>query len=255
MNKNLQIRNSTAEFLTFVLDGKEDGVQVLYKDETIWATQKAMSILFDCSTDNVGLHLKNIFNSNELDVNSTTEKISVVQTEGDREVNRTMTFYNLDAVISVGYRVNSLRATQFRQWTTNIIRQVVKYSNSHSIEAFTKMRADRPRLMKFLKWTGVGGNSENRMFEDIFENVLPQEPKFDAADILCISDFGWETLNTKVTELIAKAKSDGMKFYGLAVGHNSWMGYRHENAFQICDSQWQWIKGQCVNIESTPLIV
>ena len=123
MEKNLQIRNSTAEFLTFVLDGKEDGVQVLYKDETIWATQKAMSILFDCSTDNIGLHLKNIFNSNELDVNSTTEKISVVQTEGDREVNRTMTFYNLDAVISVGYRVNSLRATQFRQWTTNIIRQ------------------------------------------------------------------------------------------------------------------------------------
>ena len=123
MEKNLQIRNSTAEFLTFVLDGKEDGVQVLYKDETIWATQKAMSILFDCSTDNIGLHLKNIFNSNELDVNSTTEKISVVQTEGDREVNRTMTFYNLDAVISVGYRVNSMRATQFRQWTTNIIRQ------------------------------------------------------------------------------------------------------------------------------------
>ena len=88
MEKNLQIRNSTVEFLTFVLDGKEDGVQVLYKDDTIWATQKAMSILFDCSTDNVGLHLKNIFNSNELDVNSTTEKISVVQTEGDREVNR-----------------------------------------------------------------------------------------------------------------------------------------------------------------------
>ena len=123
MNKNLQIRNSTTEFLTFVLDGKEDGVQVLYKDETIWATQKAMSILFDCSTDNIGLHLKNIFNSNELDVNSTTEKISVVQTEGDRKVNRTMTFYNLDAVISVGCRVNSLRATQFRQWATNIIRK------------------------------------------------------------------------------------------------------------------------------------
>ena len=86
MEKKLQIRKSTVEFLTFVLDGKEDGVQVLYKDETIWATQKAMSILFDCSTDNIGLHLKNIFNSNELDVNSTTEKISVVQTEGDRDV-------------------------------------------------------------------------------------------------------------------------------------------------------------------------
>ena len=123
MKKELQIRNSTVEFLTFVLEGKEDGVQVLYKDETIWATQKAMAILFDCSTDNISLHLKNIFNSNELDRNSTTEKISVVQREGDRDVKRATTFYNLDAVISVGYRVNSLRATQFRQWTTNIIRQ------------------------------------------------------------------------------------------------------------------------------------
>ena len=65
MKKNLQIRNSTAEFLTFVLDGKEYGVQVLYKDETIWATQKAMSILFDCSTDNIGLHLTNILNYRE----------------------------------------------------------------------------------------------------------------------------------------------------------------------------------------------
>ena len=133
------------EFLTFVLDGKEDGVQVLYKDETIWATQKAMSILFDCSTDNIGLHLKNIFNSNELDVNSTTEKISVVQTEGDRDVNRTMTFYNLDAVISVGYRVNSLRATQFRQWTTNIIRQFAK---QFAESEFEKYRIIQDRLFE-----------------------------------------------------------------------------------------------------------
>ena len=123
MNKNLIIRNSTLEFLTFVLDGKEDGIQVLYKDETIWATQKAMAVLFECSSDNIGVHLKNIFNSDELDKRATTEKISVVQIEGEREVNRITTFYNLDAIISVGYRVNSVRATQFRQWTTNIIRQ------------------------------------------------------------------------------------------------------------------------------------
>lgn len=123
MNRNLTIRNSTIEFLTFVLDGKEEGIQVLYKDETIWATQKAMAVLFECSSDNIGVHLKNIFNSEELDKGATTEKISVVQIEGDREVNRVTTFYNLDAIISVGYRVNSLRATQFRQWTTNIIRQ------------------------------------------------------------------------------------------------------------------------------------
>ena len=123
MAEKYEIRNSTTEFLTFVAEGKEDGIQVLYKDETVWATQKAMAVLFDCSTDNIGVHLRNIFSTNELDKGATTEKISVVQKEGDREVNRVTTFYNLDAIISVGYRVNSIRATQFRQWCTYVLRQ------------------------------------------------------------------------------------------------------------------------------------
>ena len=111
------------EFLTFVAEGKEEGIQVVYKDETVWATQKAMAVLFDCSTDNIGLHLKNIYDAGELDESATTEKISVVQLEGTREVRRSTQFYNLDAIISVGYRVNSRRATQFRQWSTCILRQ------------------------------------------------------------------------------------------------------------------------------------
>ena len=123
MAKKFEIRNSTAEFLTFVATGKEEGIQVLYKDETVWATQKAMATLFDCSTDNIGLHLKNIYESGELLKEATTEKISAVQKEGDRQVTRNTLFYNLDAIISVGYRVNSIRATQFRQWCTSVIRQ------------------------------------------------------------------------------------------------------------------------------------
>jgi uncharacterized protein with von Willebrand factor type A (vWA) domain len=126
---------------------------------------------------------------------------------------------------------------------------VVKYSDSYKIETFIKRRADRDRLMKFLQWTGVGGNSENRMFRNLLETVLPQEPKFDAADILCISDFGWEGLNKDIQELIAKAKSDGMKFYGLVVGNCSWMGFRSEQAIKMCDSRWQWLNGECVNID------
>ena len=104
-------------------EGKEQGIQVLYKEETVWATQKAMAVLFDCSADNIGLHLKNIYDTNELNKEATTEKISVVQQEGAREVRRNTLFYNLDAIISVGYRVNSIRATQFRQWCTYVIRQ------------------------------------------------------------------------------------------------------------------------------------
>ena len=120
MAQNIVIRNSTAEFLIFILEGQEDGIQVMYKNETIWATQKAMAQLFDCSTDNIGLHLKNIFASGELVKDSVTEKNSATAADGK---NYQTMFYNLDAIISVGYRVNSVRATQFRQWCTFVLRQ------------------------------------------------------------------------------------------------------------------------------------
>ena len=120
MEKKLTIRNSTAEFLIFQAQDKSQGVEVVYHNETTWATQKAMSILFDCSTDNIGLHLKNIFASGELKKESVTEKISATASDGK---NYQTQFYNLDAIISVGYRVNSIRATQFRQWCTYVLRQ------------------------------------------------------------------------------------------------------------------------------------
>ena len=115
MSKKFEIRNSTAEFLTFVTEGKEQGIQVLYKNETVWATQKAMAILFDCSTDNIGLHLKNIYDTKELDKEATTEKISVVQQEGTREVQRNTLFYNLDAVISDAGTVSAEYAKMFAE--------------------------------------------------------------------------------------------------------------------------------------------
>lgn len=123
MAKKKEIRNSTAEFLTFVAEGKEQGVQVLYKDETVWATQKAMATLFDVGVPAINKHLNNIFEEGELKKEATISKMEIVQTEGNRTVNRSTKFYNLDAIISVGYRVNSIRATQFRQWCTYVIRQ------------------------------------------------------------------------------------------------------------------------------------
>ena len=120
MAKKFEIRNSTAEFLTFVATGKEDGIQVLYKDETIWATQKAMATLFDVDRSVITKHLKNIFDSGELIADQVCAKFA--HTAEDGKTYNTM-FYNLDAIISVGYRVNSIRATQFRQWCTYVIRQ------------------------------------------------------------------------------------------------------------------------------------
>jgi len=90
-------------------------IEVLFAEENIWLTQKKMAELFDCSTDNVSLHLKNIYQENEIDQESTIEEFSVVQKEGDREVSRKVTFYSLEVIIAVGYRVSSERGAQFRQ--------------------------------------------------------------------------------------------------------------------------------------------
>ena len=153
MAKRREIRNSTAEFLIFQIEGKEQGIEVYYKDKTVWCTQKAMGMLFDCSSDNISVHLQNIYDTDELKKEATTEKISVVRREGNRDVNRTLQFYNLDAIISVGYRVNSIRATQFRQWATSVLRE-------YAIRGYV---LDRKRM-------------ENGTFldEDYFEHLLAE---------------------------------------------------------------------------------
>lgn len=153
MAKILEIRNSTAEFLTFLAENKEDGVQVVYCDETIWATQVAMGELFGVSSKTINEHLANIFNEGELMKESTIRNFQIVQFEGSRKVNREPMFYNLDAIISVGYRVSSIRATQFRQWCTYILRQ-------YAIRGYV---VDRKRM-------------ENGSFlnEDYFEHLLAE---------------------------------------------------------------------------------
>ena len=122
MSKDLIIRSSTEEFITFKFQENEKGIQIRYENENLWMTQKAMAELFDTGIDNINVHLKNIYDSNELDKDSTIEENSIVQKEGNRQVKRSVKFYNLDVVISVGYRINSFRATQFRRWATNILK-------------------------------------------------------------------------------------------------------------------------------------
>ena len=126
MVKNLIIRSSSAEFLIFERQSHDKGIQVRFEDGDLQLTQKAIGELYNCSIDNVSLHLKNIYNDFELDKNSTAEKFSIVQKEGNRNVKRNVQYYNLDAVISVGYRVNSDRAIQFRRWATYILKEFQK---------------------------------------------------------------------------------------------------------------------------------
>ena len=118
-----RIRNSTAEFLIFTGQAGEQSIEARYEDETVWLSQKLMAALFAVDVRTINEHLKNIYSQQELTPEATNRKFRIVQMEGHRQVSREVDFYNLDAIISVGYRVNSVRATQFRQWATLVLRE------------------------------------------------------------------------------------------------------------------------------------
>lgn len=120
--KNLTIRNSTAEFLIFTSQDGKNSIEARFEDETIWLTQKLMGELFEVGTNTINYHLKEIFKSGEIEENAVIRKFRITADDGK---NYNTNFYNLDAIISVGYRVNSLRATQFRQWATKILKEFV----------------------------------------------------------------------------------------------------------------------------------
>lgn len=122
-SRALKIRNSTAEFLIFTAQAAKGGIEVRYEDETVWLTQKMMAALFDVGVPTVNEHLANIYKSLELKEKATIRKFRIVQKEGCREVRREVEHYNLDVIIALGYRVNSVRATEFRRWATEVLKQ------------------------------------------------------------------------------------------------------------------------------------
>lgn len=151
--KKLIIRSSAAEFLIFEKQAHADSVEVRYEDKTLWLTQKMMAKLFDVNVPAISKHLQNVFEDGELEPSTTVSKKETVQNEGGRQVTRMLDYYSLDAVISVGYRVNSIRATQFRRWATQVLSKYAK----------TGYVLDRERM-------------ENGAFldEDYFEHLLEE---------------------------------------------------------------------------------
>ena len=122
-NKNLIIRSSSAEFLVFEMQKKEKGIQVRFEEGDLWLTQKALGELYDTTRNNITMHIQNIFADGELEEKSVSKKFLLTASDGK---NYNTNYYNLDAVISVGYRVNSDRAIQFRRWATNVLKQFAK---------------------------------------------------------------------------------------------------------------------------------
>ena len=169
MEDRIVVRNSTAEFLIFMAEGREDGVQVVYKDESIWCTQKAMAMLFDIDKSGISRHIKKIFSDGELSPNTTVAKIATVVNRGIRgEVEDELEYYNLDMVIAVGYRANSVRATQFRQWCTYVLRQFAEseYEKYRVIQdrLFT---SDFDRMNKFLPFEELNWNTHEAKCDDL----------------------------------------------------------------------------------------
>lgn len=160
-NKKLQIRNSTAEFLTFTAETGEKSIEVLYAEENVWATQEMMTILYDTTKQNISSHLVKAFKENEIDDEATVKEFLTVQMEGEREVQRKRKFYSLEAIISVGFRVNSTRAVQFRQWAINILK-------NYSVRGYV-LDSDRMKNGAFID-------------EDYFEHLLDEIREIRASE-------------------------------------------------------------------------
>lgn len=153
MNKKLRIRNSTAEFLTFASQTEGNSIEVRFEEDTLWLTQQLIAELFGTTKQNVSLHIQNILSEGELSAEATVKNFLTVRQEGSRQVSRSLEYYNLDMIIAVGYRVNSKRATEFRQWATAVLRD-------YAVRGYV---IDRKRM-------------ENGTFlnEDYFEHLLAE---------------------------------------------------------------------------------
>ncbi|MDO4219212.1 MAG: virulence protein RhuM/Fic/DOC family protein [Synergistaceae bacterium] len=175
-------------------DGNID-ISVKLENETIWLTQKTMAELFECSTDNISLHLKNIYQEEELNKNATTEDFSVVQIEGNRQVNRTKTFYNLDAIIAVGYRVNSKRATQFRIWATNVLRSYL--TKGYAVNE-RQLKQEQAKVKSLQDTINLLSRSLNNQVENLDEaKQVAQILNNFATGLDLLDDFDHKTLETK----------------------------------------------------------
>jgi prophage maintenance system killer protein len=132
-------------------DDGQTQIDVRFEQDTIWLSQAQMAELFEKDSDTIGLHLKNIYESSELDPQSTTEESSVVRQEGSRKVKRTIKFYNLDAIISVGYRVNSKKGTQFRIWATQRLREYLTQGYTLNQQRFEQNAKELEAALALIK--------------------------------------------------------------------------------------------------------
>lgn len=222
-------------FEIYVADDGQTQIEIRLEQETLWLSQAQMAILFDKDSDTIGLHLKNIYSEGELTAEVTTEESSVVRQEGQRQVRRTIRFYNLDAIISVGYRVNSKKGTQFRMWATKRLREYLVQGYTINEQRFDKNAAELKQALALIKKTAQSpelNTDEGRGLVEIisrytqtflwlqrYDEGLLDDPAGQVGGILPSTVEAMAALNHlksqlmqrgEATELFAKPRGDGL---------------------------------------------
>ncbi|MBS1935479.1 MAG: virulence RhuM family protein, partial [Bacteroidetes bacterium] len=181
-----------SEVIIYQTVDNQTEIEVKFDNDTVWLSQKQMSELFDKNSDTIGLHIKNIYNERELDQNSTAEEYSVVQREGNRNIKRNIKLYNLDVIISVGYRVKSKRGTQFRIWATKRLKEILTQGYSMNLKRLEQLRQTVQIIQQSAQDTNFSAN-ETKGLLDIISNYTQSFillNKFDSNKLTI--DFGEE---------------------------------------------------------------
>lgn len=223
------------EIIIYQTEDNEVAVRLDSAHETLWLSQKQMSELFATSTDNIGLHLKNIYRDGELDELSTTEESSVVRQEGDRQVKRTLKHYDLNAIISVGYRVNSKKGTQFRIWAIQRLREYLVQGYAINQQRFDSNAAELKQAISLIRkaakspeLTAESGSglveivsryTQTFLWLQQYDEGLLSEPKGEDGGILPSADTAMVLLNAlkasliergEATDMFARLREDGL---------------------------------------------
>lgn len=222
-NKNNPLKNSLSNIEIYQSEDGQARIEIRLERDTLWLSQAQMATLFEKDTDTIGLHLKNIFNEGEVDEKATTEEFSVVRQEGRRQVRRKLRFYNLDAVISVGYRVNSKKGTQFRIWATGRLRDYLLKGYALDKQRFEKNAKELEQALTLIKKTAQSpelNTDEGRGLIEIisrytqtflwlqrYDEGLLDDPDGEVGGILPSLAEAMAMLNELKSQLIAKGEA------------------------------------------------
>ncbi|MGM8870484.1 RhuM family protein [Psychrobacter sp. 2Y5] len=235
MITNDRIDNNQAKIEIYQADDGQAAIEIRLEHDTLWLSQAQLAELFGKDTDTISLHLKNIYNEGELDQEATTEESSVVRQEGKRQVRRKIRFYNLDAIISVGYRVNSKKGTQFRIWATQRLREYLAQGYTLNEQRFDKNSSELQQALALIKKTALSPElktDEGRGLIEIisrytqtflwlqrYDEGLLDDPAGQSGGTLPTTDEAMTALNDlksqlmargEATELFAKPRGDGL---------------------------------------------